>query len=186
MKLTISAAARLYGFHRSTLHRHITSGRLSCDHQPDGSRAVDLSELIRCYGEPPNRQEATRQVATGDATPLQHPDATGDATAATGVNVGSDNQTTALLAELLEVTRQQSRTLEQQREELAALREEVRALRTLPAPGALTPHEQRAPDQTPAPKPPEPESSGKPRPEAPGSGLSFGDLLARMESRQRH
>lgn len=179
MRLTISDAARLYGIHRSTLHRHLKAGRLSCVFQEGGARVLDLSELIRCYGEPPNPPEVVRQGATPSATPGATPNATG----ATGQQ-NNDNRTAALLAELLEVTRQQSHTLEQQREELAALRREVAELRTLPAPGALTPHAQLAPDQTPAPERRAPEQPAKPR--ASDSALSFGDLLARMENRQRH
>lgn len=127
MRMTISAAARLYGIHRATLHRHIKAGRLSCVFDPDGSRALDLSELIRCYGEPSNAPEAVRQVATGSATLP----AIGDATppVADGQALPAD-----LLTEMLEVMREQ-------REELAALRREVAELRRLPAPGQLAPHD---------------------------------------------
>lgn len=119
MQMTISAAARLYGIHRATLHRHIKSGRLSCVFKPDGGRALDLSELIRCYGEPPHHSEEVQQVATGQISPPATPDATpGNA---------------ALMARfdaLLEV-------VTEQRDELRALREEVHKLRKLPAPGQL-------------------------------------------------
>lgn len=82
------------------------------------------------------------------------------------------------------MTRQQSHTLEQQREELAALRREVAELRTLPAPGALAPHDQLAPDQTPPPKRHTTERPAMAR--VSESALSFGDLLERMEKRQQH
>lgn len=52
MQLTIPKAAKLYGKHRSTIHRHIQSGRLSCGFRGDGTRVVEMTELIRCYGEP--------------------------------------------------------------------------------------------------------------------------------------
>lgn len=183
MKLTISDAARLYGIHRSTIHRHMKAGRLSCVFQEDGSRALDLSELIRCYGEPPNSPEIVRQGATPSATPSATHGATPNATGATGQQ-NNDARTADLLAELLEVTRQQSHTLEQQREELAALRREVAELRTLPAPGALAPHDQLAPDQTP---PPKRHTTERPAMACVSeSALSFGDLLERMEKRQQH
>lgn len=109
MRLTPSAAARLYGIHRATLYRHMASGRLSWVLEPDDSRALDLSELIRCYGEPP-----------GNATP--------NATPATPViNSDATPATERLLAELVELTRMQG-------EELRKLREEVATLRRLPAP----------------------------------------------------
>lgn len=109
MRLTPSAAARLYGIHRATLYRHMAAGRLSWVLEPDNSRALDLSELIRCYGEPPGH-------ATASATPATPPPG-GDATSATE----------RLLAELVELSRQQG-------EELRRLREEVATLRRLPSP----------------------------------------------------
>ena len=72
MKLTISAAARLYGIHRATLHRYLKSGRVSRSEFADGSPAVDFAELRRVLGEPVNapevRQPVTPPVAS-DATP---------------------------------------------------------------------------------------------------------------------
>lgn len=112
MRLTPSAAARLYGIHRATLYRHMASGRLSWVLEPDNSRALDLSELIRCYGE-----------ASGHATP--------DATPATpATNSDATPATERLLTELVELTRNQG-------EELRRLREEVASLRQLPAPSAM-------------------------------------------------
>ena len=52
MQLTITEAAKLYRKQRKTLYRHIDSGRLSCSIRGDGHRVIDLSEMIRCYGEP--------------------------------------------------------------------------------------------------------------------------------------
>ena len=114
MRLTPSAAARLYGIHRATLYRHMASGRLSWVLEPDSSRALDLSELIRCYGEPPGN-------ATPNATPTT-PTNSSDATPATE----------RLLAELVELTRMQG-------EELRKLREEVATLRLLPPPPEKSP-----------------------------------------------
>jgi hypothetical protein len=61
---TISQAARLYGKARSTIHRAIEAGRLSCSIRGDGVRVLDLSELIRLWGEPPNAPPQTQQNAT--------------------------------------------------------------------------------------------------------------------------
>lgn len=119
MRLTPSAAARLYGIHRATLYRHMASGRLSWVLKPDNSRALDLSELIRCYGEPPGN-------ATHNATPAT-PATSSDATPATE----------RLLTELVELTRMQS-------EELRKLREEVASLRQLPAPSDDTSSEKKS------------------------------------------
>lgn len=175
MRMTISAAARLYGIHRATLHRHIKTGRVSCVPEPDGSRALDLSELIRCYGEPPNAPEAVRQVATPDATGGATPDATPDAT-------GGQALPADLLAQMLEVMREQ-------REELAALRREVAELRRLPAPGQLAPHpdHDRAPRERQAM---EGESAADPAPTPADQRQpdhtpprSFADLLEKLNAR---
>lgn len=64
MQLSISEAARLYNKHRATVHRNIKSGLLSCSYRGDGTRAIDLSELIRAYGEPPNKPPEMQQNAT--------------------------------------------------------------------------------------------------------------------------
>lgn len=53
MQMTITEAAKLYGKQRKTLYRHINAGRLSCSVRGDGHRVIDLSEMIRCYGEAP-------------------------------------------------------------------------------------------------------------------------------------
>lgn len=109
MRLTTSEAARLFGIHRSTLYRHMEVGRLSWVQEPNGSRALDMSELIRVYGEPPNR--ATQNATPATPTP----------------NEETPPATERLLAELVELTRQQG-------EELRRLREEVATLRRLPPP----------------------------------------------------
>ncbi|MCM5705830.1 helix-turn-helix domain-containing protein [Larsenimonas salina] len=64
MQLTIPKAAKLYGKHRSTIHRHIESGRLSCGFRGDGTRIIEMSELIRCYGEPKHIPDEMQPPAT--------------------------------------------------------------------------------------------------------------------------
>ncbi len=63
MQQTISQAAKLYGKARSTIHRAIDAGRLSCSVRGDGVRVIDLSELIRSWGEPPNAPSQAQQDA---------------------------------------------------------------------------------------------------------------------------
>lgn len=48
-KISISEAARLTGKNRSTLHRHINSGKLSKDFDNEGNPVLDTSELTRVY-----------------------------------------------------------------------------------------------------------------------------------------
>lgn len=63
MQQTITQAAQLYGKARSTIHRAIEAGRLSCTVRGDGVRLIDLAELIRLWGEPTNRPPQTQQNA---------------------------------------------------------------------------------------------------------------------------
>ena len=71
MQLTLPQAAKLYGKHRSTLHRHIASGRLSCGFRGDGTRLIDMAELIRCYGEPKRLPDEMQPSATTRQADLQ-------------------------------------------------------------------------------------------------------------------
>lgn len=70
MQQTITEAARLYGKARSTIHRAIATGRLSCSVRGDGVRVIQLAELIRLWGEPKHRPPEAQQDATppDDAT----------------------------------------------------------------------------------------------------------------------
>ncbi|WP_271839947.1 hypothetical protein [Commensalibacter communis] len=49
--VSISEAARLTGKSRRTLHRHIDAGRISKSHTQSGEQGIEISELIRVYGE---------------------------------------------------------------------------------------------------------------------------------------
>lgn len=71
MQQTISEAARLYGKARSTIHRAIAAGRLSCSVRGDGVRVIDLSELIRLWGEPKHRPPEAQQDATPSESDTQ-------------------------------------------------------------------------------------------------------------------
>lgn len=52
-KLTIGRMAKLYGLHRSTLHEAVAKGRVTAGVDGKGQKVIDLSEMIRVYGEPP-------------------------------------------------------------------------------------------------------------------------------------
>jgi hypothetical protein len=52
-KLTIGRMAKLYGLHRSTLHEAVAKGRVTAGLDGKGQKVIDLSEMIRVYGEPP-------------------------------------------------------------------------------------------------------------------------------------
>lgn len=56
-KLNISQAARATGKNRSTIQRHIKSGKLSMSQNASGETVIDTAELIRVFGE--LKQDAT-------------------------------------------------------------------------------------------------------------------------------
>ena len=51
-KLTIGRMANLYGLHRSTVHEAVAKGRVTAGLDGKGQKVIDLSEMIRVYGEP--------------------------------------------------------------------------------------------------------------------------------------
>jgi len=103
-EFNLSQAAKLYGKSRMTLHRHCDAGRLSSRLSDDGQRLIDLSELIRAYGEPPNHKTPK--------TPHKPPR-----------RYTQHERDTLLFNELQAL-----------REQVTALQQEVSELRRLPAP----------------------------------------------------
>ena len=65
-KLTIGRMANLYGLHRSTLHEAVAKGRVTAGLDGKGQKVIDLSEMIRVYGEP---QSSPLHRPTLDPTP---------------------------------------------------------------------------------------------------------------------
>lgn len=113
--LTIGRMAKLYGLHRSTLHEAVAKGRVTAGHDGKGQRVIDLSEMIRVYGEPTGRPTPTTDTPTpaDDGHPTPPNTATGWA---------------ELVSEL--------RLL---REEVAGLRQELRLIEHKPATAPGTP-----------------------------------------------
>ena len=50
-KVSIAEAAKLTGRTRRTIDRHLKDGNLSCETDVNGVRKIDVSELVRYYGE---------------------------------------------------------------------------------------------------------------------------------------
>ena len=73
-KISISEASRRTGKPRSTLHRHIKTGKLSKEFDELGNPIIDMSELERVYGSllsPDMKPDgATLQFAPGRRTAL--------------------------------------------------------------------------------------------------------------------
>jgi hypothetical protein len=102
--------AKMYGLHRSTLYEAVDKGRVTATVNGKGQKVLDLSEMIRVYGEPPGQESPLLQNPTSKTDAL--PD--------------SPNVLEKFDA-LLEIVKEQ-------RDELRQLREEVAQLRRLPPP----------------------------------------------------
>lgn len=50
--ITISEAAKLFNVPRTTLYRKIKNGDISAQQGHDGKSGVDVSEMVRVFGEP--------------------------------------------------------------------------------------------------------------------------------------
>lgn len=123
-EMTIGRMAKLYGLHRSSLYEAVSKGRVTTGFNGKGQRVIDLSEMIRVYGEPPGNPGQTRQDQTPTKARGPTPDQTPD----------SD-----LMRELVELNRRQADQLERVTARLKSLEE---AMRMLPAPqAAADPHE---------------------------------------------
>lgn len=70
-KVSISEAARLTGKSRTTLHRLIKTGELSTCSGVRNAKMIDISELIRVFGEvsTPVAEQANEQVTEQRVTP---------------------------------------------------------------------------------------------------------------------
>lgn len=86
--------AKLYGLHRSSLYQAVDEGRVSVEVDGKGQKVIDLSEMIRVYGEPSGsiRQNPTPSLDT-------HP--TADSTAfAVMIEAAITKATAPLIAEI--------------------------------------------------------------------------------------
>jgi hypothetical protein len=62
-RLTLSAAARLWGKSRQTLYTDVKAGRLSLGRDERDAVYVDAAEMVRAYGEPPSRRDGPADEA---------------------------------------------------------------------------------------------------------------------------
>lgn len=150
--------AKLYGLHRSTLYEAVSKGRITAGFNPKGQRVVDLSEMIRVYGEPPKQGSINRHF------PDTYP------------TVSLDTSDNALLVELVEINRRQAEQLERMADRIERLES---ALLRLPAPGPVKATE--TPSESPKEK--SNESPATRTGTVTGEALSFADIEARLMDR---
>jgi hypothetical protein len=71
MRYTLGTAAKAVGVGKATISRAIASGKLSAEKQPDGSFAIDASELYRVFQPKPVADQASERTDT-PGTPLRN------------------------------------------------------------------------------------------------------------------
>ncbi|WP_205596302.1 hypothetical protein [Modicisalibacter sp. 'Wilcox'] len=155
--LTIGRMAKLYGLHRSTLYEAVEKGRVTAGFNGKNQRVIDLSEMIRVYGEPPGQ---ARQNPT-DPTPSADTDPTPDSYRE--------------LVEELRALRQEVRELKEQMRLLPAPEQSTAKPR-----GQLRPL--GAPPEPPE-KPRERKNPSTPTNPPPEGGISFADIEKRLAER---
>ena len=67
--LTVTEAAKAAHKSRATLYRHIKKGDLSVRQQPDGTKGIDTSELMRVFGPLHPETSQTRKTAHHETDP---------------------------------------------------------------------------------------------------------------------
>lgn len=157
--LTIGRMAKLYGLHRSTLYEAVEKGRVTVGFDGKGQRVIDLSEMIRVYGEPPGQ---TRQ----NPTPSPDPDPTPDS-----------------YRELIEELRSLRSEVKELREAMLRLPAPERQSRVAAPQNGGT---GARPETTPPERPEKPDTgrSTPPPTDAPPKGeISFADIEARLAAR---
>ena len=68
--ISISEAARTWRIARSTLQRALQEGRLSAAVRANGSKGIDMAELIRVFGEAPVALQVRGSSEVERATPI--------------------------------------------------------------------------------------------------------------------
>jgi hypothetical protein len=162
-KITIGRMAKLYGLHRSTLYEAVNKGRVSTGFDGKGQRVIELSEMIRVYGEPSGK---VRHHPTSSPDTSQTP---------------TDSEMLSRFDALIELVKEQ-------RDELKALRDEVHQMRRLPAPEpqkGINSAQTHSGEQVSHTKPEPSEKPQEPRtPPIKATGtLSFADIEARLAKR---
>lgn len=64
-KYSIAAAHRITGKSRTTIAKHLRTGKLSCEEDSSGAKLIDASELIRMYGDDCNFDRAEPHGGSG-------------------------------------------------------------------------------------------------------------------------
>jgi len=69
-QVSISEAAKLTGKSRRTIQRYVATGKLSMSHHDTTKKNIDVSELIRVFGE--IRKEDATSIITNESVTMSH------------------------------------------------------------------------------------------------------------------
>ena len=133
-KLNISQAAKTFGKDWKTIKRHIEKGKVSCEIDKSGHKQIDLSELIRAYGEPKNNASPNAIGQNKDIPEHSSPNAIG----IYGEKIGRLEAEITELKEDREERRERELRLEGEKKELRAIIDKQTAL-LLPKPEEAQP-----------------------------------------------
>lgn len=163
--LRLSEAARQVGVSRPTIYKYAAEGRLSVTKDRLGHKQVELSELLRVFGElSTETQKTTKTDKDRDSfsSLRQSPKTaeTGSVSALlmelerTKAQLESKAVETALLRERVDELKARERTNQEERSRLMAMLEQSQRLLAAPAPAARAPARRKAAVPAPAPAAP--------------------------------
>lgn len=146
--VSLTEAARLAGVSRKTVQRRVSAGVLSVSHDVQGEKSIEISELIRVFGELPGHAvqavQGTESTSVhGHVQGVQSDIATLEAhIEGLKAVVQSKDETIATLTGQVDELRQEKREL---RAQVSGLLEDRRATRPPEAPPQPTPPRPTAP-----------------------------------------
>jgi len=136
MKVTISKAAEMAGITRATFYRHIETKGITVEKDSDGNPKVDVSELVRVYGDKLNVTEEGAKLNSENTPKTIHPIQDNTPEIKHPIQRSTPNHTAAELEVLKERLRnmetvketlenERSREREQLNDQIEALRENL-------------------------------------------------------------
>ncbi|MEL7118241.1 MAG: hypothetical protein AAFO07_02335 [Bacteroidota bacterium] len=136
MKVNKSEAARMVGITRATLYSHIEKKGITVEEDTDGNPVIDVSELIRVYGDKVKMEEEGAELNNSNTPQIKQPIHDNTPVAKHSVHHNTPNHTAAETEVLRErirnlestkeiLERERSRERDQFNEQIESLRENL-------------------------------------------------------------
>lgn len=162
--LKLSEAARQVGISRPTIYKYAAEGRISVTKDRLGHKQVQLSELLRVFGElSPETQKTVNTDNTADSfSSLRQSKKTAETSSLSAILVELERTKaqleskaveTALLRERVEEFKARERTNQDERSRLMAMLEQSQRLLAAPTPATRAPARKKAAVSAPGPAP---------------------------------